>query len=162
MKFEYRYRISYANGKIYDSKDSLFVDVTKEQYNKIVLEMISGKSFSDIQGIDDIKAKMIEDIEFVDRFTNLDGTNRKAALKKCRPYTDIEVYIPDREYKRLKSINNLEEFLSRPEEHMTIYRSDGSYITISVENGLVKVIDSKYRHQTTIRKADDFIGVITR
>ena len=162
MKFEYSYRISYVNGKICDNKVTLVVDVAKEQYKKIVLEMMSGKAFFDIQGIDDdIKCKIIKDIEFVDRFTNLDGTMRKTAPKKCCAYTDIEVYIPDREYKRLKSIKNLEEFLSRPEEHMTIHRSDGSYISICVENGLVKFRDSKDGHQTTIREADDYIRLIT-
>ncbi|MGI8256193.1 hypothetical protein [Blautia difficilis] len=35
------------------------------------------------------------------------------------------------------------ETLERPVEHMTVYRNDGSSVTLTAENGRVSIVDSR-------------------
>lgn len=48
----------------------------------------------------------------------------------------------DSEYTRIKKMKNLIETLNRPEEHMTIYRTDGSFVSLKYENSQVTICDS--------------------
>jgi hypothetical protein len=67
-------------------------------------------------------------------------------MKKCdeaRNKELIEFFLPESEYKRINKMKDPEAVFSRTEEHMTIYRNDGSSVTISTENGMVRVKDSR-------------------
>lgn len=161
MEFEFQYRITYESGQAYDRPHRLNVPVTKEEYNKIMLGILDGKSIREIEGIDEVIAKMTEQVQFVDRWYNLNGTQRKTPLKKPRDISDLDFFLPQSEYMRIKKMKNPKEVMERPEEHMTIYRSDGSSVTISSENGKVKVTDSRKNNMGSIREADHFISLIS-
>ena len=63
----------------------------------------------------------------------------------------------DSEYTRIKKMKNLIETLTRPEEHMTIYRTDGSFVSLKYENGRVTICDSREKNVRRIADADNFI-----
>ena len=89
---------------------------------------------------------MTENVEFVDRFMNKNGSLRKTPLKKKRAISKLEFFIPEYEYRRLKKMKDPIETLERPVEHMTVYRNDGSSVTLTAENGRVSIVDSREKN----------------
>ena len=55
---------------------------------------------------------------------------------------------------------NIQETLERPAEHMTVYRNDGSSVTLTAENGRVSIVDSREKNVRHIIEADHFISKI--
>lgn len=45
-------------------------------------------------------------------------------------------------------------------EHMTVYRNDGSSVTLTAENGRVSIVDSREKNVRHIIEADHFISKI--
>jgi hypothetical protein len=43
MNFYFRYRITYDNGQFYDRPHLMTVDITKDEYKRIVLGVMAGK-----------------------------------------------------------------------------------------------------------------------
>ena len=113
-----------------------------------------------IHGISDVIDKMTENVEFADRFMNKNGSLRKTPLKKKRAISKLEFFIPEYEYRRLKKMKNPIETLERPVEHMTVYRNDGSSVTLTAENGRVSIVDSREKNVRHIIEADYFISKI--
>ena len=110
--------------------------------------------------ISDVIDKMTENVEFADRFMNKNGSLRKTPLKKKRAISKLEFFIPEYEYRRLKKMKNPIETLERPVEHMTVYRNDGSSVTLTAENGRVSIVDSREKNVRHIIEADHFISKI--
>jgi hypothetical protein len=54
-------------------------------------------------------------------------------------------------------MENPKEVFFKAEEHMTIYRNDGSSVTISTENGMVKVEDSRENGSNYMAENDSFL-----
>ena len=113
-----------------------------------------------IHGISDVIDKMTENVEFADRFMNKNGSLRKTPLKKKRAISKLEFFIPEYEYRRLKKMKDPIETLERPVEHMTVYRNDGSSVTLTAENGRVSIVDSREKNVRHIIEADHFIPKI--
>ena len=90
----------------------------------------------------------------------MNGSQRTKPLKKPRCISKLEFFIPMSDYQCLKEMQNPMEVFVRPEEHMTIYRNDGSSVMISNEYGQVKVTDSRNPSSRIIREADHFISTI--
>lgn len=161
MEFSYCYRITYESGETYDrKKDLLVVEISKEDYKKIISGVLQGTAIEQIEDISEVINKMTENVQFVDRFMNKNGTSRKTPLKKKRAISKLEFFIPESEYRRLKKMKNPIETLERPEEHMTIYRNDGSSVTLSTENGRVSIVDSREKNIRHVVEADYFISNI--
>ena len=68
----------------------------------------------------------------------------------------------DSEYTRIKKMKNLIETLNRPEEHMTIYRTDGSFVSLKYEKSQVTICDSREKNVRRVVEADNFIRDIMR
>jgi len=160
MDFQFQYRITYGNGQFYDRPYVMNVQITKDDYKKIVLGVLEGKRIEEIDNISEIIEKMTEIVHYIDRWTNMNGSQRTTCLKKERVITELEFFLPMSDYKRLKKIQNPKEVFERPEEHMTIYRNDGSSVTISCEFGQVKVTDSRNPGCYSVRELDYFLSGI--
>ena len=127
----------------------------------VALKVRTGGSKSPgIIRISDVIDKMTENVEFADRFMNKNGSLRKTPLKKKRAISKLEFFIPEYEYRRLKKMKDPIETLERPVEHMTVYRNDGSSVTLTAENGRVSIVDSREKNVRHIIEADYFVSKI--
>jgi hypothetical protein len=162
MNLNFTYRITYKNGKFYDRPQMFTVKLNKEDYSKIMKEIASGKTIGEIEGIDSIKAEMTELVMYADSWINLNGSQRTTRLKKPREVEEIEFFLSESEYKRIYKMKDPAAVFSRPEEHMTIYRNDGSSVTISTEYGMVKVKDSRENGSNYMTENDWFLEKIVR
>ena len=160
MDFHVQYRITYGNGQHYDRPYVMNVQITMYEYKKIILGVLDGKQIKEIDNISETIEKMTEIVQSADNWVNMDGTHRTKRLKKERIITEIEFLIPMSEYKRLKKMKNPIEVFERPEDHMTIYRNDGSSVMISYKYGLVKITDSRNPGSYSVREADYFLSII--
>ena len=146
---------------LYDTKILLrSVEISKEDYKKIITGVLQERPIDQIEGISDVIDKMTENVEFADRFMNKNGSLRKTPLKKKRAISKLEFFIPEYEYRRLKKMKDPIETLERPVEHMTVYRNDGSSVTLTAENGRVSIVDSREKNVRHIIEADYFVSKI--
>ena len=74
----------------------------------------------------------------------------------------IELLIPEHEMHRIRKMKNPLETLTRAGEQITIYRSDGSSVLLSTEQGRVKMADSRRKGTAVLMDADDFLNLIIR
>ena len=137
--------------KVLDWKNGLILNITVPA---------GGSESPGIIRISDVIDKMTENVEFADRFMNKNGSLRKTPLKKKRAISKLEFFIPEYEYRRLKKMKDPIETLERPVEHMTVYRNDGSSVTLTAENGRVSIVDSREKNVKHIIEADHFISKI--
>ncbi|SDH58892.1 hypothetical protein SAMN05421493_10257 [Pseudobutyrivibrio sp. 49] len=146
MRLNYTYSIKYENGKTYKQnpdKEQMGIEVTTDEYRKVVEGVLSGEAITNIQGVSELLARMSDDVLFADRFKNTDGSSRTKGLKKPRNITEIEFYMIDSEIQALKEMNNPLSILENQPEEMKIYRDDGSYVSIKSELGKVYIKSSK-------------------
>ena len=163
MKFNYCYRITYESGEVCERRrDQLCVDVSKEEYGKIITGVLAGIPIERIDGISSVITEMKNNVMLADRWLNKNGSWRRSPLKKNRVFSKIELFMTDSEYDRVHKMKNPIETLNRPEEHMTIYRSDGSFVNLKYENGQVTICDSREKNVGRILDADNFIQDIMR
>ena len=161
LNFNYCYKITYESGETYDRRrNELSVEISKEDYKKIITGVLQERPIEQIEGISDVIDKMTENVEFADRFMNKNGSLRKTPLKKKRAISKLEFFIPEYEYRRLKKMKDPIETLERPVEHMTVYRNDGSSVTLTAENGRVSIVDSREKNVRHIIEADYFVSKI--
>ncbi|WP_028235538.1 hypothetical protein [Pseudobutyrivibrio sp. MD2005] len=164
MKFDYIYKLKYADGITYEqnaSKECMSKEISLAEYRKIVEGVLVGIPISNIKGIEELLDDMRSDVVFSDRLKNKDGSSRNKALKKPRDITEIEFYMLERDINRLKKMDNPFEFLEHSTEEMKIYRPDGSYVTIKAESGKVHVSDSRKNTNSYITNAEDFLERIS-
>jgi hypothetical protein len=62
----------------------------KEDYCRIMMEIVGGKTIDEIEGIDSIRLNMTELVLYVDRWINLNGSQRTTLLKKPRDVEEID------------------------------------------------------------------------
>ncbi len=158
----FQYRITYGNGRFYDRPDLMIAQITVEDYKKIVLGVLRGERINEIDGISESINKMTEIVRDMDNWINMNGTNRKKPLKKARDILELEFFLPKSDYQRFKKMKNPIEVFERPEQHMTIYRNDGSSVVMSSEFGLIKIVDSRNPSSRIIQEADVFLSIIIR
>lgn len=160
MDFQFQYRITYGNGQFYDRPHVMTVQIIMDEYKKIVLGVLEGKRIEEIDNISETIEKMTEIVQYIDSWINMNGSQRATRLKKARVISELEFFLPLSDYKRLEKMQNPMEVFERPEEHMTIYRNDGSSVMISCEYGQVKVTDSRDPCSCIVREADYFLSTI--
>ncbi len=160
MDFQFQYRITYENGQFYDRPHVMTVTITKDDYKNIILGVLDGKRIEEIDNISETIEKMTEIVQYIDSWINMNGSQRTSRLKKARVINDLEFFLPLSDYKRFEKMQNPMEVFKRPEEHMTIYRNDGSSVMISCEYGQVKVTDSRNPSSCIVREADYFLSTV--
>lgn len=111
----------------------------------------------DREEITDIVFAMKENVEYIDRWKNKNGSNRATPLKKPRDITDIHLFVQREDLSRIQKYPI--ELLDRPEEKLTVYGSDGKTITISHRFGEVCVSNGRL---VAVFGADRFIDMIMR
>lgn len=164
MRFHFQYKVIYESGDIFEQnrRNELCVDITQEEYKKIITGVLQGISIKQIEGISEVITKMTEDVLFADRWMNKNGSMRSTPLKKNRKISEIEFFMTENELQRIKKEKDPIRMLERPKEQMTVYRSDGTYITLETENGQVIIKDSTEKNSYRIVDADYFIHHIVR
>ena len=134
------------------------VDITEEEYARIMIGSAKGLPFREIEGIENALEKMAEAVKTSDRYMNLDNSYRKTALKKPREISCLEFYLPENEIIRIKRIKNPEEMFTLPTEQMTIHRSDGSTVFIKYEYGRVMIKDAHAEGTTVYMDVEHFLS----
>ena len=164
MRFNYTYKITYASGQCYDRwKSQLNVDVTEEQYRKIIENLLQGRTLSESLGIDELLREMENDVRYIDRWNNLDGSSRRTPLKKEREIARIELRIPEDEEHRIRKMKDPLKTLTQPIKQLEIPRnSDNSTVIISTEQGKVRIKDSRKSGTEVLMDADQFLDMIIR
>lgn len=75
MRFHYTYRIIYGSGQCCDrSREQLTIEITREQYGRIIEKVIKGCTINEVPGIEKLVKDIEEQVHFVDRWDNLDGS----------------------------------------------------------------------------------------
>ena len=74
---------------------------------------------------------MKQNVIWDDSWHNTNGTRRNSQLKKPREYQKIEMFLDQKTVKQRRSMQNHMEEMRRPEQNMTVYRSDGTHVTTS-------------------------------
>ena len=55
MRFNYTYRITYGSGQCCDrSREQLIIEITREQYGRIIEKVIQGCTISEVPGIEEL------------------------------------------------------------------------------------------------------------
>lgn len=160
MDFNYQYCITYRSGQSYERPHTLTAQIAKEEYKKIIQGVLQGIPISKIEGIADAISQMTENVRSIDRWTNINGSHRKTPLKQEREIVGLEFFLPESEYRRIKKMKDPMAVFDRPQEHMTLYRNDGSSVTLTAENGLVQIHDSKNTRSYSIMEIDNFLSRI--
>jgi len=152
MYLSFDYRVTFRDGVTVDRQNKLFADVTDDEFRMIVNGIVAGHAFAEIPGIDVVIKKLDEQVEYIERSLSINGIYRDEPLKKPRVITGIEYSFPEDQLKKLLAFRDHMELLDMPAGEMTIYRTDGSYVTIRSAFGEVSLTDS--RHKTTTHKMD--------
>lgn len=93
LNFNYCYKITYESGETYDRRrNELSVEISKEDYKKIITGVLQERPIDQIEGISDVIDKMTENVEFADRFMNKNGSLRKTPLKKKELFQNLNFF----------------------------------------------------------------------
>lgn len=157
VDFKFRYKITYIDGQTYDRKHILNVQVTEEEYKSIIRGVLQGIAIKDNPKIPDVISRMTETVEYVDRWTSINGASRTAPLKNPRKITSLEFFLPDDVYQWVRRMKMPLELINFEKEKMVLYRSDGSSVTISSYFGEVTIQDSREKNTSHMMSADYFI-----
>ncbi len=160
IDFQFQYRITYADGRFYDRPHVVTARISMDEYKRIIQGVLEGKLINEIDNITKAIEKMTGMVCYIDSWVNMNGSQRTEPLKKARKIAELEFLLPDSEYKRLRKMKDPMKTFDRPEQHMTIYRDDGSSVEISYEYGQVKVVDSRKSNSRIIREVDSFLSLI--
>lgn len=136
----YSCEVKYENGKVRPKGEcaNCCVDVTEEEYIKLVQGISEGKTLPDISGIDEVLNRMRDNVIRSDSFMNLNGTYRDQALKTPRKIESVEVFLDKQFIGHIRSLSDPVGEMTRPEQIMTVYRSDGSSVEIRYRRGEVE------------------------
>ena len=64
LNFNYCYKITYESGETYDRRrNELSVEISKEDYKKIITGVLQERPIDQIEGISDVIDKMTENVE---------------------------------------------------------------------------------------------------
>lgn len=160
IDFQFRYRVTYANARFCERPHVVMAKIPLDEYKRIVKGVLEGKLINEIDNINESIETMTEMVYYTDSWINMNGSQRTEPLKKSREISELEFFLPDSELKRLREMKDPMKTFERPEQHMTIYRNDGSRVEIRYEYGQVKVVDSRKPNSHIIRESDYFISLI--
>lgn len=154
VDFKFRYKITYIDGQTYDRKHILNVQVTEEEYKSIIQGVLQGIE------IKDVISRMTETVEYVDHWTSINGASRTSPLKNPRKITSLEIFLPDDVYQRVRRMKMPLELVNFEKEKMVLYRSNGSFVTISSYFGEVTIQDSREKNTSHVMSTDYFVDQI--
>ena len=155
---KYNCIITYKGGTRNRTLELNTVKVTREEYRLIIAGAAQGRSLEETEGIDDVLSRMKENVEFIDKWTNLNGSLRKAPMKKQREIEKMELFLTDEDLRKIRSMPDPLAAFDRPEEHMTVYRSDGSSVSIRSEFGTVQITDTRKKGALISMDAEQFLS----
>ena len=158
MDISFNYRVTFKDGTSADRKDRLYAVVTNDEYRLIVKGLVAGHTFYEIPGIDDIIARLDQQVAYLERHLSINGIFRDEPLRKPRVIVAIEYSLPEHHLKKLLAYRDHMDLLDMPEEEMTIYRADGSYVTIKCLFGEVWLTDSRQSASTHKMSSDRFLS----
>lgn len=156
----YSCEVKYENGKVRPKGEcaNCCVDVTEEEYIKLVQGISEGKTLPDISGIDEVLNRMRDNVIRSDSFMNLNGTYRDQALKTPRKIESVEVFLDKQFIGHIRSLSDPVGEMTRPEQIMTVYRSDGSSVEIRYRRGEVEYRDSRKKGTIAVMTVDSFLS----
>ena len=158
MTIAFDYRVTFQDGVTVDRHDRLFPEFTNEEYCLIVKGLVGGYAFTAIPGIEPILSKLHEDVEFGEQYLTINGNFLDKPIRKRRVIERIEFSIPEKQLKKMLAFRDHIELLDKPEESMTVYRTDGSHVKIKTVFGEVWLTDSRGPSATTKTDADYFLS----
>ncbi len=79
MEFQFQYRITYGNGQFYDRPHVMTVQISMDEYKKIILGVLEGKRIEKIDDISEAIEKMTEMVHYIDRWINMNGSQSISA-----------------------------------------------------------------------------------
>jgi len=155
----YKYRVAYADGRKRNCSDasSASCEVTDEEYLIIVRGVAEGYDIMEISDLEDVAARMKNHVKKYDSYFSLNGMWRETPLKTPREIADVEVFLEKSFITHIRSYKDPVVEMTRPEQTMTVYRSDGSYVEIFYSHGEVTYRDSRKKGQTCMMTADMFL-----
>lgn len=159
MQFYFIYRIWYDDsGPAYQSDTfQPCVEITDEDYIKILTGVRAGKEIRNLKGINDALEKMQEAVLWSDRWRNRDGSERSVPLQKTRHVQLIEYFLTQKDQTKVLRMQDPAKELNRPEDTMTIFRSDGTPVLLTYKHGEITV---KEKTQTITWDAEEFLNKI--
>ena len=156
----FKYRITYADGQVRYCPDSFTasINVTDEEYLQIIQGVADGCDIMDIEGLEDVVSRMKARAEELDPHFTVKGTWRNQPLKTLREIADVEVFLDLQFVTHIRSYKDPISEMTRPEQAMTVYRSDGSSVEITYRQGKITYRDSRKKGQTCVMTADTFLS----
>ena len=148
LYLNYYYRITHSNGKTYDSAPSSgCVPVTEEQYKEIVRGVANGVPLEDIDTVKQLHDQIEDNV--------LDNEQGRLG-KRPKGFKAISISPTDYEKRTMSKMKDHLDILDMPKESMNIYRSDGTMVTLTWEQGIVEWYDSRTGYMRRM-SADDFL-----
>ena len=158
MKIAFDYLVTFQDGRTVNRHDRRFPNFSDEEFRLIVKGLVAGYEFAAIPDIEPILTKLNENVELGEQYLSINGVFLEAKIKKPRVIMDIEYAIPSDQLNQLLAFRDHMEQLDRPEDSMTIYRNDGSCVTIKSKFGKVWLTDSRRLQTPTTMEADYFLS----
>lgn len=157
------YTIQYGPGGRYYTRNYYpCAYVTDDEYRKIISGVLQDIPLDQIKGIEHVLEETRQLIIQMDAYMNKDGSDRQKPLSKPRTFTDIRLSLSDQEIRKLHRMKDPLAALDRPEEHMKVYRSDGSWVEFISGFGEVKWTDSRKPNEHHSMEANDFLHLYFR
>ena len=163
-QINYRYTITYDNGRMRSQGNNRLsvINISDEDYLKIVAGISYGKSLMEIDGIESVLKAMRDIVIDCDNYENLNGTYRTKRLKTPRKIKSIELYLDEGIIHHIRSLADPVAEMTRPEQTMTVYRADGSSVEIHYKYGKISYRDSRKKGQICSMTADTFLNWVVR
>ena len=154
------YTIQYEpGGKYYTRSYYPCAYVTEDEYRKLIQGVLQNTPLDQIEGIEHVLEETRQLIIQMDAYMNKDGSDRQKPLQKPRTITDIRLSLPEQEIRKLRRMQDPLKALDRPEEHMKVYRSDGSWMEFTSAFGEVRWTDSRRPNAHHSMEANDFLNL---
>ena len=159
LSFDYYFK--YAGDEEFRFRRGACVEVSDEDFLQILafvkenglkmdaLEPKMPRLFSEVR----------ENAVWSDMFYDRNGYYLKKPLKKSRELFDLHFRLSESDAERMKRMRDPETVLKRPQESMKIYRSDGSFLTLTTDADKVSIKDSREKYIVAL-DADDVISRI--
>ena len=92
------------------------------------------------------------------RMEKLNGTYWDQALKTPRKIESVEIFLDKQFIGHIRSLSDPVGEMTRPEQIMTVYRSDGSSVEIRYRRGEVEYRDSRKKGTIAVMTVDSFLS----
>lgn len=147
MNLNFAYRITYSNGKGYDTRNKdrvLVIELTRSEYVEIAKYTAAGGDLnaSVLNSIlEGVVRRMKERVMELDGYYSMEGRLLSKPLKKSREIKDIEVWVDDYDLERFKRMRDIDKVFARPEQSIILSRYDGSTVKVTVKDGIADIWD---------------------